>query len=71
MAEWASRRPRSARVHNLINRGGSHHRLNGSVFLNAKTIKYNRTDTIVGDNRYDWFPLRRSSSNIYLPPRKS
>jgi hypothetical protein len=69
MFEWASRRPRLARVHNLLNGRGSRHRLNGSVFLNAKTIKYQRTDTIVGDNRYDWFRLGRRSNKPYVPLR--
>jgi hypothetical protein len=69
MSEWASRRSRFARAHNLLNGRASKHRLNGSVFLNAKTIEYQRTDTIVGDNRFDWLRLGRGSNQPYVPPR--
>jgi hypothetical protein len=56
LAEWSSSRSRFARVHNLLNGRGSKHRLNGSVFLNPKTIKPDRTlDHLVGDSRHDWF----------------
>jgi Ca2+-binding RTX toxin-like protein len=72
LAEWTSRRSRSRRAHNLLNGRGARHRLNGSVFLNAKTIKSHRTaDTMVGNNRYDWFPLGRGNHQLYLPLRKS
>jgi Ca2+-binding RTX toxin-like protein len=70
MAEWTSRRSRTTRAHNLLNGRGSRHRLNGSVFLNAKTIKSDHTaDTIVGHNRYDWFRLGRGNNKPYLPLR--
>jgi hypothetical protein len=69
MAEWASLRPRFARAHDLLDGRGSRHRLNGSAFLNAKTIEYRRTDTIVGDDRYDWLRLGRRSNKPYVPLR--
>ena len=55
MAEWASPRPRFGKCGptTCSTAGAQAHWLNGSVFLNAKTIEYRRTDTIVGDNRYD------------------
>ncbi len=62
MSEWASQRSRFVRARNLLDGRGSRHRLNGSVFLNAKAIRSDHTvNTLVGHNRYNWFRLDRGS----------
>jgi Ca2+-binding RTX toxin-like protein len=56
LAEWTSTRNYQKRVANLTDGSGSPDRLNGSVFLNARTVRDDGDeDALTGDSGRDWF----------------
>jgi hypothetical protein len=55
LAEWDSDRPLATRIRDLTDGSGRTDRLNGSSFLNDKTLHAGAADILFGDSRVDWF----------------
>ena len=70
MAEWASGRPRFARVHDLLVGRGRKAASKGSVRLNSKTVKNDRArDRLIGD-RLDLFFIGGHDERLIAPARR-